>query len=59
MCFNSETLTIDKKGRAMWTPFTYIWEILTFTTMEMLVLLPKCEKSIAVFKRCVDDMFAI
>ena len=61
--FNSfqfgDTCYRKKEGREMGSNFTCIWSILTLSAMEMLVLLPKCKMSIAVFKRNIDDTFAI
>ena len=48
-----------KEGEEMGSPFTCLWEFLTFSKMEMLVFIPKFKKNVAVFKRRADDMFLI
>ena len=54
-----DTYYRQKEGGVMGSPFSYLWEILTFATMEMLVLMPKHKKNIIVFKRCIDHVFVI
>ena len=40
----------------MGSPFAYLWEILTFATMEMLMTMPRHKKRIVIFKRCTSDV---
>ena len=43
----------------MGSTFACLWEILTFATMETLLLIPKYEKNVIVFKRHAEDVFII
>ena len=43
----------------MGSPSACLWEMLTFSTMKTLALIPKYRKNIIVFKRHVDDVFII
>ena len=54
-----DTCYRQKEGGAMDSPFTFLWSILTFATMETLVLIPKYEKNVIVFKRHAEDVFII
>ena len=43
----------------MGVPFSCLWTILIFATIEILVLISKHKKSIIVFKRHTDEIFII
>ena len=47
----------QKEGGTMGSLFSCLWAILTFATMETLVLIPKYEKNIVFFLMYSEDIF--
>ena len=54
-----DTCYRQKEGGEMGSTFACLWKTLTFSTMEMLVLILKCKNNILGFKRHIDDVFLI